>query len=604
MAKRITYTDKEFEAFLGIRMSGEQGDIPFTKAALEQLSNDEGMRFNPREFEDYLRQLDFLPEKTESTYDPLGNIAKGESPPRLNKGKAIKHLELVANFILDELNKNTDAPFGISAEVITRNQWFALAQHKDGEANSVPNLHLTKYLCGLIRADGRHYYTVEAIYRKLLAKQENDTPVGINAEQKESLIGERIQDWSFNFEQTLAFVMGSSSLSSRTLAKNAGTHQPTIAALLNPETNTRYFPYEPIAKLLNQKNPLKLPTVAGEIDPEIHRAIRVKAWLRSVEIGRQFIPPSDNLIEAVLGGAKQAWEDYEAGSRTKAELPFAGEIIAALRKLSPTLDPLLRSYVAKLEAAGMKSTESRLNPIINAQTTPTPQELTQFCSALALQDAQQTGKLLGNLPFGQSTYLNHRHPDYIMHHPENYETFGKWMQAVRESKNLFTKIAADSLGVTYQALSLMELKESCSSFGADKAGKTWPERLLECELYGLPQDAEYRKWFLALSEPNLMKQQFEDPENWISREQLFKAVGLEWDRKLHDAIFNHYASDTEGLANGASGLVVGETYAMPVRRNKEGELRYHKSGIDMLKADPEIQEHLARQHNVRDGKFR
>jgi hypothetical protein len=109
---------------------------------------------------------------------------------------------------LDELSKETDIPFGISSDIITREQWFALAQHKDGEANSVPNLHLTQYLCGVIRADGKHYYAVEAIYHKFLGKRECDTPVGIDAKQKDDLIRERILDWPFNFEQTLAFITG------------------------------------------------------------------------------------------------------------------------------------------------------------------------------------------------------------------------------------------------------------------------------------------------------------------------------------------------------------------------------------------------------------
>jgi hypothetical protein len=139
------------------------------------------------------------------------------------------------------------------------------------------------------------------------------------------------------------------------------------------------------------------------------------------------------------------------------------------------------------------------------------------------------------------------------------------MQAVHKGKDLTMRSSADSLGFTQQTLNQMELKESSSLFGTDKTGKTWLERLLKSELYGFPQDAEYRAWFLALAKPNAIKQQYDNPENWITREQLFKAVELKWDRILHDRILSHYHTDTEGLANGAKGLVVGQTYVMPVR---------------------------------------
>jgi hypothetical protein len=158
---------------------------------------------------------------------------------------------------------------------------------------------------------------------------------------------------------------------------------------LHPETNASHFAYEPIAKLLDPNNTLKLPIVDGEIAPEIRRTIRVKAWLRSVEIGKQIMPPSNNLVKAILDGARAALEDYEAGNRTKAELPRVGEIMTALIKVSPAIDPSLHSYLAKLNASGIKIIQSMLELITYGQAKLTPQELTQFCTALGLQDVKK-----------------------------------------------------------------------------------------------------------------------------------------------------------------------------------------------------------------------
>jgi transcriptional regulator with XRE-family HTH domain len=301
---------------------------------------------------------------------------------------------------------------------------------------------------------------------------------------------------------------------------------------------------------------------------------------------------------AVCAAVDGGLANYAKGPMLKSELPGARQILQLLQWLDPRQDIKLSLRNTFEDEFG----KSRYNLFFRAKLTPRSKEWQFFQKHFGFSDGQI--EQFHKLPSGRDEKLNLPCAEYILKHPEHYDTFGKWLKAMRETLMMSLDDVGKCLGVSRQMIDKIELKYAEDPFIKGKGKVPIPEQYLNADPYGIfPKDEhgnvtqEFRERFLALSKPNVMKKQYDEAQNWITREQLFKAVGLEWDRKLHDAIFQHYVSDTEGLASGTSGLVVGKTYAMPVRRNKEGELRYHKSGIEMLKADPEIGEHIARQHN-------
>lgn len=224
-----------------------------------------------------------------------------------------------------------------------------------------------------------------------------------------------------------------------------------------------------------------------------------------------------------------------------------------------------------------------------------PEEWEFFKEHLVLSDARI--EQLKQLPAGVDPKLNLPSPEYILKHPEHYDTFGKWLKAMRAASGLELEDIAEKLGKMMQAIAQIESKGAESGFTKRQGGQIpIPEQYLNEDPYGIfPKDKQFRSRFLALSEPNVMKRQYEEAQNWITHPQMMKELGLEWDYTLHREVLHYWRQDTIGVENGKRGTIAIRGGYIDVMRDTEGDLRFHKSSVDKLKADPEIQAHIARQ---------
>lgn len=472
-------------------------------------------------------------------------------------------------------------------------------------ASTVPGIYLTKYLCGILQSEGAHRLTIAAIYKRFLYPEAQDVKLDIAPDQFEALLRARVEvqpkdlsdlprslqgkglgakDYIGTLPQTILFLLGASNLTMTNLAETVGTDQPNISTLLHPE-KYREVRYSLVEKLTGEPNPLYLPrNELGKIDPEIVRIIWEKTRALGLALGlnnnKPLLPPSHNLVEAVLLGAEAAYADYEAGNRPQSALPRVGEIMQTLLKISPETG---NAEETNTTIPSIK--RSRLNTIFYNEVVPTEQEITTFCNVLKLGD--RGINLLNKLPSGVSGNLEHYHPTYILKTPEHYETFGDWVKAIREASGMSVEEAAGKLGITRQRLQQLEAKPAYGIYAKGTDGQTFPEKLLQANPFGIfPDTREFRNWFIALSQTSVMEQQYDAAQQWKHQDAVRAELNINIKNPDHQQIIRHWREDVSGLEKGCTGSIVTQAgKIISVRRGQDGDIYFSSSGLEALRKE-------------------
>jgi hypothetical protein len=369
--------------------------------------------------------------------------------------------------------------------------------------------------------------------------------------------------------------------------------------------------------LLDEGNHLKLPilnekflpagvSASGPPDPEFIKILWAKASARNLELNKEkhatLAHPSETQMENILQGAQGAWEDYVQGGRLKSKLPFVGEVLQSLVTFSPARrsDEYGVGVPKWLRNQGLEIPLEKIVNIINCKCKPSPEELLAFCKALKLKNPEKTVQLLENLPVSAYVTFGHSHPGYVLAHPEHYETFGLWLKGLRESSGQALEDVSRRLNIVHATLSMAENQKADQPFTAYCKPMSIPENILATDPYHcFPQGngAEalaFRKKFRALAEPGVMTAQYNEARQWITKAALLEALPLKWDRSLHAEVLSKWHAAETQLKDKISDFTFAGT-VVKIRRDEEGEMRFHRSALDILRANPIIQDHISRQ---------
>ena len=512
--------------------------------------------------------------------------------------KAYKHSNLFAEFIRQEIESNSATPFGIPPEAVSPLQWQQLINRE-----IVPGQRLRSYLGGMLIVN-KHYrdkFIIDAIDRGFLACEGIEDSVEITSEMFAKLFRERLEDNALNLQQTLKFAMCANDNTINAVAHTAQVHNSDINELFKKPY------YAPIAALLTEKNPLKLPVDAtGKVAPDIANIIWTKARASALKSHYPLISKSEGLVKVTLEGVQAAYEAYEMGRCTKAELPLLNEIMDVLITVSPLFaDKEYRRSGPKKSC--LNGRIPRLTDILQKKIIPNHNEILEFCRELDLPDPEETAKLLEKLPSARERAFDYFHPSYVVNHPEHYETLGSWLKAMRKSSNLgkteTARLLSNEETYTSHDIKGIEERKSKHDFRKYGGGADILENILDKNPYGcFPLDEEdkrvtdkFRRNFWKLAEPGVMKAQYEAEQQWITQSQLLRELSLRTDRPLLQTIIRKWYEATKELPCDCYGSVQHGIDRLEVKRDEQGELRFHRSALDKLKSDPDIKAHISRQ---------
>ena len=252
-----------------------------------------------------------------------------------------------------------------------------------------------------------------------------------------------------------------------------------------------------------------------------------------------------------------------------------------------------RNYIGKIARENnLAIKEERFQSILYRNVSPTRSELNEICVFLKIEEPEKTVELLEKLPSGKSVSLRHRHPSYILAHPEKYEAFGLWLRAMRESEGLSLEHVAEQMGFTQQALNQIEHKRYYEAFRTIDGTTSVPENFLVVNPYGFPvgEDGlvtlEFRSRFIELSKPRVMKSLYDEAEKWISEEEIRAKLKLNMRNDTHIDIAGYWRQDTAELEPGCSGSVVTSAgQVIDVRRHEDGRILFAKAALEILRKE-------------------
>lgn len=339
-------------------------------------------------------------------------------------------------------------------------------------------------------------------------------------------------------------------------------------------------------RILHESNPLALPvTVQGDIEPWIAKLLRQKARVnpKSSEL------PYHDVITlrggAALEEAELAMKRYMRGQADVTELPGVSQILSLAQ---PTLKgqnffhgPVAQDMLGKTPT--VKDIQ-RLNYIVLGRSTGTDKEIEKIADLMGISGHLP---LLLRLPrepkrfFAEAVRLEMTQPTVqrLLDHPEQCESAGAWLKALRQARQLSPRVVGETLGIPVHQVTCHESCESLQSSVIEKYNSANPFDL----------NSEQRQKFRALLSG---KQAFHHSVVWLGWNNLLPLLGVDvGDRavrpKIH-ALVQSILDQTQGEPESEHVFEIDGTPCR-ARRDFRGELRIAPEAVQVLRHCPSIQ---------------